>query len=425
MDILRVIKINVLALVAFPLLILATVVKLLAKALEKILTIVGTIFVIGGIALIFELAKNPGDFFQGLVMFFVIMVLGGIFTALIIWILSMVSAVVMTGVTLVIGVVNAFYELLYAGYAGLYHICYEDYCLLDFSRKARIGSCFIYSLLRVFNRIIIFFATHAIKVLVVLSIVIVVGSLLRANASIQATFGLNLFAYLKLFSLYEIVYGVVLYLAFLAGFVILLISLGVEWSEWGEEMSLSTSDYEKYIQSVKNEYTAMNQERLGITDEVSKKRIEKSNRYMALLNSHIDSFSGFLKDIGPIVEKSEDYILRANRGQYITDLHEVTEALNQHGGQVPLDEFEKLMPRIDQIDELKRKIEQQVQQIRDSKERKLAEGFFNGCDTQEKLDKRYKALCRTYHPDAESGDEDTFKRMQAEYEERKKTLKTL
>ncbi|MBQ9141986.1 MAG: hypothetical protein IJX63_09380, partial [Lachnospiraceae bacterium] len=203
------------------------------------------------------------------------------------------------------------------------------------------------------------------------------------------------------------------------------ISLGVEWSEWGEEMSLSTSDYEKYIQSVKNEYTAMNQERLGITDEVSKKRIEKSNRYMALLNSHIDSFSGFLKDIGPIVEKSEDYILRANRGQYITDLHEVTEALNQHGGQVPLDEFEKLMPRIDQIDELKRKIEQQVQQIRDSKERKLAEGFFNGCDTQEKLDKRYKALCRTYHPDAESGDEDTFKRMQAEYEERKKTLKTL
>ena len=38
---------------------------------------------------------------------------------------------------------------------------------------------------------------------------------------------------------------------------------------------------------------------------------------------------------------------------------------------------------------------------------------------------RYKALCRTYHPDAESGDEETFKRMQAEYEERKKTLKTL
>ena len=420
MDVLRVIKINLLALIAFPLLILATIVKLIAKAMEKILTIVGTVLIIGGIALIFELAKNPGEFFQGLVMFIAIMVLGGIFTALIIWILSLLSTIVMTGVSLVIGVVNAVYELLYAGYAGLYHICYEEYCLLDFSRKVRIGSCFIYSLLRIVNRVIIFFATHAIKVLIVISVALVVGSIIKANASIQTVFGLNLLAYLKLFSLYEVVYGVVLYLAFLAGFVVLLISLGVEWSEWGEEMSLSTSDYEKYIQSVKNDYRAMNAERLAITDEVSRKRKEKCDRYMMLLNEHIEGFGGFLKDIGPVVEKSEDYILRANRGQYITDLHELTEALNKYGGQVPLEEFEKLMPRIDGIDELKRKIEQQVHQIRESKEKKEAAGFFSGCDTPEKLEKRYKALCRTYHPDNEYGDEETFKRMQAEYEEKKK-----
>lgn len=424
MDVLRVIKINVLALVAFPLLLLATVTKLLAKAMEKILTIIGTVLLIGGIALIFELAKNPGEFFQGLVMFLVIMVIGGLFTLLIIWILRMISAAVMGGVNLVIGVINALYELVYAGYARLYHICYEDYCLLDMSRKARIGSCFIYSLLRVVNRVIIFFATHAIKVLIALSVLMVVGSFVKANISIQATFGLNIFAYLKLFSLYEVVYGIVLYLAFLAGFVILLISLGVEWSEWGEEMSLSTSDYEKYIQSVKNDYTAMNQERLGITDEVSNRRMENCNHYMQMLNAHIDAFGGFLKEIGPIVEKSEDYILRANRGQYITDLHEVTEELNKYvGRQVPFDEFERLIPRIEQLDSLKRKIEQQVQQIRESKEKKEAAGFFGGCDTEELLDKRYKALCRTYHPDAESGDEETFKRMQVEYEERKKKYK--
>ena len=420
MNAFRVIKINVLALAAFPLLILATVIKLLAKAMEKLLTIIGTVVIIGGIALIFELAKNPGDFFQGLVMFLVIMFIGGIFTALIIWVLTMISAVVMGGVNLVIGVVNALYELLYAGYTALYHICYEDYCLLDMWGRARIGSCFFYSLLRVFNRVIIFFATHAIKVLAAVSVVVVAYSLIDANAGIQATFGLHLFAYLKLFSLYEIVYGVVLYLAFLAGFVILLISLGVEWSEWGEEMSLSTSDYEKYIQSMKSEYTAMNQERLGIPDEVSRKRIEKCNRYMELLNAHMDTFGGFLKDIGPVVEKSEDYILRANRGQYITDLHEITERLKQCGGKVPLDEFEGLIPRIEQIDALKKRIEQQVQQIRESKEKKAAAGFFGGCDTREMLDKRYKALCKTYHPDAESGDEETFKRMCDEYAARKK-----
>lgn len=420
MDVLRVIKINVLALIAFPLLILATIVKLAAKAMEKILTIVGTILIMGGIALVFELTKNPGEFFQGLIMFIAILVLGGIFTALIIWILSLVSAIVMTGVSLVIGVVNAVYELLYAGYAGLYHICYEDYCLLGFSRKTRIAGCFVYSLLRVFNRVIIFFATHAIKVLVVISAAFVVGSIMKTNAGLQTMFGLNLIAYLKLFSLYEIVYGAVLYLAFLAGVVVLLISLGVEWSEWGEEMSLSTSDYEKYIRSVKEDYKAMNRERLAVTDEVSRKREEKCDRYMALLNEHTESFAGFLKDIGPVVEKSEDYILRANRGQYITDLHEVTEELNKYGGQVPFEEFEKLITRIAQLDELKRKIEQQVYQIRESKVKKEAEGFFGGCDTPEKLEKRYKALCRTYHPDNEFGDEETFKRMQTEYEEKKK-----
>ena len=422
MNVLRVIKINILAVIAFPLLIVATVIKLIAKAMEKLVTIIGTVLIIGGIALVFELAKNPGDFFQGLLMFIVIFVIGGIFTALIVWILSLISAAVMGAVALVINVVNGLYELLYAGYAGLYHICYEDYCLLEMPNKAKLVSCFIYSLLRLFNKVIIFFATHAIKLLVVLSLLIVIGSLWDANATIQATFGMNLFHYLGMFSAYEIIYGVVLYVAFLAGITILLLSLGVEWSEWGEEMSLSTSDYEKYIQNLKNEYTAMNKERLSGTDDADRKRLDKCNRYMELLNWHVETFDAFWQEIQPVAEKSEDYILRANHGQYITDLNEVTEQLSKFGGQIPMEEFEKLIPRIEQIDVIKKKIEQQVQQIRESKVKKAAAGFFGGCDTKEKLEKRYKALCKTYHPDSEAGDEETFKLMRDEYEQKKKEL---
>lgn len=48
--------------------------------------------------------------------------------------------------------------------------------------------------------------------------------------------------------------------------------------------------------------------------------------------------------------------------------------------------------------------------------------FFVGCDTLEKLDHRYKSLCKTYHPDYNSGDEETFKEMKAEYEELKSTM---
>lgn len=423
MDVLRVIKINILSLIAFPLLIVATVVKLIAKAMEKLITIVGTILVIMGLALVFELAKNPGEFFQGLIMFVVIFVIGGIFTALIVWILSIISGVLMGGVALIIGAVNIIYELVYGGYAALYHICYEDYCRLGMKRSVKIGSCFFYSLLRIFNRVIIFFASHAIKLLVLLSIVIVVNSLMETNTYIQTTFGLGLLEYLKMFSWYEIIYGVVLYGAVLAGVVILLVSLGIEWSEWGVEMSLSTSDYEKYVKSVMSGYQDMNAARLSDHSEADSKRMDKCNRYMELLNLHISTFESFLQETQSVAERSEDYILRANHGQYITDLHEITEFLNQFGTQMPMEEFEKVIPRIEQIDVLKRRIEQQVAQIRESREKREQGGsFFAGCDTKEKLDKRYKALCKTYHPDSEAGDEETFKRMSDEYEAKKKTM---
>lgn len=428
MNVLRIIKINLLALVAFPLLLLATVIKLVAKAMEKMITIIGTALIVGGIALIFELAKNPGEFFQGIVLLIACLILGGVIIALVLLVLSLISAALMTGINLVIGVINAAYELLYAAYAGLYHICYEDYCRLTISGKAKVGSCFIYSLLRVVNRLIIFFATHALKVLIVLSLVIVGYSLISTQGYIKDMFGVGIFAYLKMFSVYEVIYGVVLYLAFQIGVVTLLISLGIEWSEWGEEMSLSTSDYEKYIQNVKTDYTAMNEERIGMMEDADKKRRAKCTLYMEMLNNHMDTFEAFLADIASVVEKSEDYVLRANRGQYITDLNDIAEALKKFEGAIPLEEFEKVMPQIDHIEKVKKKIVQQVEQIRKSQTdtsavgtttQLVAGGFFAGCNTIEKLDKRYKALCKTYHPDSDAGDEETFKLMQDEYERKK------
>ena len=41
--------------------------------------------------------------------------------------------------------------------------------------------------------------------------------------------------------------------------------------------------------------------------------------------------------------------------------------------------------------------------------------FFHGCTDRTSLNTRYKNLCKTFHPDGESGDEETFKRMQMAY----------
>ncbi len=423
MNVLRVIKINILAIIAFPLLALATVVKLVAKAMEKTLTIIGALIIYGFITLAFEIAKDPSGFGQAIVMLIAVLILGGIIFAIVFFVLSLISAAVMSAVALIISLVNGIYELIYAGYAGLYHICYEDYCLLEMSPNAKRGSCFFYTLLRIVNRIIVFFATHALKILIVLCVAVIGYSIYQYVTYIDATFGMGIFEFIKLFPVFDVIRSVVLTLAFYGGFVVVLISLGIEWSEWGEEMSLSTSDYEAYIKNINSGSVDMSKASVQTNDDkVTNRRLEKCTHYFEIVNYHLSNSENFVQNILPVAEKSEDHILRANSGQYITDLHEIVEKIDKYNGEVPIEVLEAMMPQIDRLDVLLRKIERQVQQIKENQEQKPVMSFFSGCDTKEKLEKRYKALCKTYHPDSDAGDEETFKRMRDEYEKRKSEL---
>ena len=42
--------------------------------------------------------------------------------------------------------------------------------------------------------------------------------------------------------------------------------------------------------------------------------------------------------------------------------------------------------------------------------------FFNGCESREQLEKRYKSLAKTFHPDMESGDTETMALINREYD---------
>ena len=423
MNVLKCIKINILALIGFPLLVLASMVKLIAKAMEKTILILGTIVGLGVVAVAMEVVKERGQLINGIVILIAGIVVGGMLVAMLVGILFLVSAVLMTFVNLVINVINSIYELVYAGYAGIYHICYGDYCMLEMSPGAKRAGCFLFTLLRIVNRIIVFFATHALKLLVAFTVVVIGYCVLQSNAYITSVFGMDLLTYLKLFPIYQVIAGIILYIACMAGIAIVFISLGIEWSEWGEEMSLSTSDYERQVKEFLNGYGELGGGELPSQTGMDAKRMSRYNHYIDVLNYHIKGMEEFLQEVRPIAEKSEDHIFRANSGQYITDFFEIMEELNKYGNPIPVEILEKLMPRIDKIEELHKKVEQQMERLRENREKKVAEGFFNGCDTIEKLEKRYKALCKTYHPDSEAGDEETFKKMKDEYEERKEMLK--
>lgn len=55
-------------------------------------------------------------------------------------------------------------------------------------------------------------------------------------------------------------------------------------------------------------------------------------------------------------------------------------------------------------------------------EQETAAMLFHGCDTLDKLNKRYKNLAKTYHPDTEAGDSDMMKIINNEYERLKSEL---
>lgn len=424
--VLKIVKINILAMIALPLLLLATALKLAAKAMEKAVTVIGTVFILFGVAIIFHLFKNPSEWLNGIFTVIMCLVLGGIFTVIAIWILGLISGAIAAAVALIIALLNGTYELVYAGYAGLYQSCKTEYTLIsqEGSRFINGLSCLIFTLLKVVNRVIILFVTHAIKIFVLACIAIVIGSLIQCSQYIQSQFGIDLLTYVKLFPTYSIVYGVTMYLLVMGACVIILLSLGVEWSDWGSEMEVSTSDYENYLSSIVEGSGEFGQESIQGVQDLDAKRLEKCNRYQEILHRHAMEIEEFAERIHPFVDKSDNYILRSGWGEYFSKLEEVVNRIDKYEGGIPVEEFEKLMPQIDRLEKLKQTIEKQA--LKAAAEQKAGAaaggGFFAGCDTPEKLEKRYRALCKTYHPDFESGDEDTFKVMTEEYEKLKEKL---
>ncbi len=87
-------------------------------------------------------------------------------------------------------------------------------------------------------------------------------------------------------------------------------------------------------------------------------------------------------------------------------------------------EFQELKRKIKLAESQCKEIKRMMSEIQNNfKEQASDIVFFSSCNTLEKLEKRHKILCKAYHPDV-GGDEETFKKMQNEYEKLKALLKT-
>ena len=63
---------------------------------------------------------------------------------------------------------------------------------------------------------------------------------------------------------------------------------------------------------------------------------------------------------------------------------------------------------------------QQQQEQQSSGSAQDTDSYFAGCTTMEEVEKRYKALAKVFHPDSQTGNDVSFKQLQAAYETAKK-----
>lgn len=409
-NILKILKINALSLLALPLLLLATMCKLIAKAMDKLALMFGMSSLTLLIYFIFEAIKQPEGFLQWFLLVLVFAVVGFLLVA-IIYALIRFGMVVWNAIT---GFFNNAYEVTYMSYLKFYETCTTDFEALngEAPKKGYLAACLFYTIVLGLNKVIITFITISLYLAIGGSVVFVVATLLSLNSNISKTLGINLFTYIANCDTFTKIYGIVFLLAYMATVVIVLLSLGLEWHEWAMELKMTGEQYKEHVQQLQDK-------KLEAENTVS----DKDKKYMDKLSKHLNEVEKLEPEVERILAAGDNPVLRSAWSDYLKALTNITHTFNSRKEGIPITKFKKLIPKIDALDKQCENIKRLLARRKEEAQNLTKNSaFFSGCNTAEKLEKRYKSLCKAYHPDAEGGDEETFKALQEEYEKIKASL---
>lgn len=414
---LKILKINLLSLVALPLLLIATASKLIAKALEKLAVILGmlllTLFVIMG----FEFFKNPESGLEVLLTLIAVLVIGFLIIMIIVFLMTVVASVITVIWSAIIAFFEGIYDLTYVGFLRLYATCENDYQYISLNGKKVTNAllCLFFTILSGINKLIVTIISWALPASILLSIVLVLGSLIGIHSDVKKTFGIGLFQFIGKFDTFSVVYGVVMFVMIMALFVIVLLSLGIEWHEWAQELKMTEDELDASIQNLQNQDWRMAGD--------DKSDTETGDAYMKNLEEHMQS----LEPLGDLVESvltvKDNALLRSTWGNYFRNLSDIVEECGKYKKGIPLDRFKKLIPRIQQLEKQREDVKSLAEKLRQTYSDPVQSSvFFAGCNSVEKLEKRYKSLCKAYHPDMDGGDTESFQKLQEEYETLKRQM---
>ena len=406
---LKIIKIDLLSLLAIPLLLLATFFKLVAKAFEKTTIFLGLALVALVILLLLTTATVPKDIGQLIIGFILISVCIGLIMLFVGWGFALISGLAIAAWSFLISLFDSLYELSYNGYLSLYTSCEADYKILSLNGKKvpNAIACIFYTILKGLSWLITTIVSLSYVIATVFSVGLVLITLFDLNKNIKDAFGLGIFQYMSMSPLHSVLFGILIYIIMIGVIIVGIMALASEWYEWGQELKMTG-------QEISNEITDLIKSELKMASG-SSEEVAQNLTYMQKLEEHLGSLEALGQEVTDVLEQKDSPLLRSYWGVYMRNLNPLVEECSAKKS-MDVGRFKQLIPQIQLLD----KQRDDVQKLADKLKAELlnptgASVFFAGCNTLEKLEKRYKALCKTYHPDMAEGDTETFQKMQAEY----------
>ena len=173
----KILKINILSLIALPLLLIATASKLIAKALEKVAVILGMLAITVFLILGFEFVKNPSGGMEAIAMLVIIFLIGFVFVMIFLFIMTLATTFITVIWTAVISFFGIIYDLTYTGFLKLYVTCESDYQYINLSgsKAANAALCLFFTILHIINKLIVTVISFALPASFILSGLLIIG----------------------------------------------------------------------------------------------------------------------------------------------------------------------------------------------------------------------------------------------------------
>ncbi len=415
--VLKICKINILSLIALPILLIATASKLAAKALERVTAICSVVLLSILLTLGFKVFKSPDNTLQAVLYTIAFLAIFAGIVALFLFLANVATEVITSLWSKTIHIFESIYEWTYERFLRLKAVCDRDYQYINLNSNPTTSAllCLIYTILKFINKFIITVISFALPASLVLSAVFVISRVVSAHIKVKSTFGIGLFAFLGKFDTFSLLYGVLMYLAYIALYVIIFLSLGMQWNEWAQELHLTGTELSEDVADLRKNDIELQKD--------AKNRWEKYESHMHTLKEHMKGLDALGNKVESLLSTTDNALLRSNWGNYFGNLSDIVDECSKYRQGIPVGKFKRLVPRIKQLERQRKDVLQLIEKLQEQSQNPFSSSlFFAGCNTLEKLEKRYKSLCKAYHPDAAEGDTETFQNMQQEYLELRKIL---